>query len=172
MQKFGTFRNSKYDLTRPRPPSSASGSLNCCFFLYVHIDSQRTVDQLQQLILARNHELDLEQKRHKEILRQMNKVSWAWTWLDSACHFQSERECREQQFQVEEQKKGCAKMQELIEKLQSKIKVHKKQIEEAVSAKYKKSIIYLLHTGGSVGDEPAKVPSDSIATDRVRRACR
>jgi len=45
---------------------------------------------------------------------------------------QSERECREQQFQVEEQKKGCAKMQELIEKLQSKIKVHKKQIEEAV----------------------------------------
>lgn len=79
---------------------------------------QRTVDQLQQLILARNHELDLEQKRHKDIIRQMNK---------------SERECREQQFQVEEQKKSCAKMQELIEKLQSKIKVHKKQIEEAVS---------------------------------------
>ncbi|KAL3117013.1 hypothetical protein niasHT_002972 [Heterodera trifolii] len=77
---------------------------------------QRTVDQLQQLIMARNHELDLEQKRHKELLRQLNK---------------SDRECREFQFQVEEQKKGTAKIQSLIEKLQSKIKVHKKQIEEA-----------------------------------------
>uniref|UniRef100_A0A183CGP0 Paramyosin n=1 Tax=Globodera pallida TaxID=36090 RepID=A0A183CGP0_GLOPA len=77
---------------------------------------QRTVDQLQQLIMARNHELYLEQKRHKEVMRQLNK---------------SDRECREFQFQVEEQKKSAGKMQSLIEKLQSKIKVHKKQIEEA-----------------------------------------
>ncbi|CAK5015482.1 unnamed protein product [Meloidogyne enterolobii] len=77
---------------------------------------QRTVDQLQQLIIARNNELDSEQKRHKEIIRQLNK---------------SEREVREKQFQVEEQRKCCSKMHELIEKLQAKIRVYKKQTEEA-----------------------------------------
>lgn len=60
---------------------------------------------------------DLEQKRHKDVGRQMNKL---------------EHEMRELKFQFEEQKRSSVRMQDLIDKLQSKIKMHKKQIEEAV----------------------------------------
>lgn len=43
-----------------------------------------------------------------------------------------EHEMRELKFQFEEQKRSSVRMQDLIDKLQSKIKMHKKQIEEAV----------------------------------------
>ena len=71
-----------------------------------------------QLIRSREHELNSEQKRHKDMLRQMTKM---------------DHEVRELKFQYEEQKKNSVRMQDLIEKLQAKVRMHKKQIEEAVS---------------------------------------
>ena len=79
---------------------------------------QRHIEKLQDTIRKREGELDYEQKRHKEILKQLSK---------------HDREVRERQFELEEQKKNANKMSELIDKLQQKIKVHKKQLEEAVS---------------------------------------
>ncbi|KAE9549706.1 hypothetical protein FO519_007082 [Halicephalobus sp. NKZ332] len=77
---------------------------------------QRHIEKLQDTIRKRENELDYEQKRHKEILKQLSK---------------HDREVRERQFELEEQKKNANKMSELIDKLQQKIKVHKKQLEEA-----------------------------------------
>uniref|UniRef100_A0A914D206 Myosin tail domain-containing protein n=1 Tax=Acrobeloides nanus TaxID=290746 RepID=A0A914D206_9BILA len=77
---------------------------------------QRAVEKLDQAIRQREYELDQEQKKHKDVFKQVSK---------------SDREVRERKFELEEQKKNAAKMQELIEKLQTKIKVHKKQLEEA-----------------------------------------
>lgn len=89
---------------------------------------QRAVDKLAQCIRTREQELDIEQKHHKEVLKQLNKC---------------EREVRERSFELEEHRKSTAKMQELNEKLQEKIKTHKKQLEEAVSnfVPFKKAIL-------------------------------
>ena len=43
----------------------------------------------------------------------------------------SERRCKELSFQIEEDKKSQDRMSDLANKLQSKIKTYKKQIEEA-----------------------------------------
>jgi hypothetical protein len=59
----------------------------------------------------REQELMAEQKRHKEVQKNLS---------------QGDRVARESKFQLEEHKKSAAKMQELIEKLNSKIKTHKR----------------------------------------------
>ena len=63
-------------------------------------------------------ELDGEQKRHVETVKTLRK---------------NERRLKELVFQTEEDHKTNQRMQELVEKLQNKLKSYKRQIEEAVS---------------------------------------
>jgi hypothetical protein len=74
--------------------------------------SQRAIEKLQQDVRAREQELMAEQKRHKDV--QKNLAT-------------GERVQRESKFQLEEHKKSAAKMQDLIEKLNTKIKTHKRK---------------------------------------------
>lgn len=71
-------------------------------------------------------ELDSEQKRHVETVKILHK---------------NERRLKELVFQTEEDHKTNQRMQELVEKLQNKLKIYKRQIEEAV-----RTVIFK-HTG-------------------------
>lgn len=62
--------------------------------------------------------MDQEQKRHTETVKNLRK---------------GERRLKELIFQTEEDHKTNQRMQELVEKLQNKLKSYKRQIEEAVS---------------------------------------
>lgn len=64
------------------------------------------------------NELDQEQKRHVETVKSLRK---------------GERRLEELIFQTEEDHKTNQRMQELVEKLQTKLKCYKRQIEDAVS---------------------------------------
>lgn len=64
--------------------------------------------------------LDGEQKQHVETVKTLRK---------------NERRLKELVFQTEEDHKTNQRMQELVEKLQNKLKVYKRQIEEAVGAR-------------------------------------
>ena len=64
------------------------------------------------------NELDQEQKRHVETVKNLRK---------------GERRLKELIFQTEEDHKTNQRMQELVEKLQNKLKSYKRQIEDAVS---------------------------------------
>lgn len=83
-------------------------------------NSQRALEKIQQCVYSRQQDLENEQKRNKDFLKQFNKY---------------EKNVREKNFELEEHKKSVTKMQELIDKLQFKIKTHKKQLEEAVIIK-------------------------------------
>jgi proline dehydrogenase len=61
-------------------------------------------------------ELDLEQRHHQETIKEDRK---------------NDRRLKELAFQTEEDRKNQARLQDLIEKLQNKMKVYKRQIEEA-----------------------------------------
>lgn len=63
-------------------------------------------------------ELDAEQKKHAEALKGVRK---------------HERRVKELAYQTEEDRKNLARMQDLVDKLQSKVKSYKRQFEEAVS---------------------------------------
>lgn len=63
-------------------------------------------------------ELEAEQRRHSEEVKNTRR---------------NERRLKELQLQAEEDKKGQDRLTELIEKLQQKVKVYKRQVEEAVS---------------------------------------
>ena len=60
--------------------------------------------------------LDLEQKHHQETLKEVRK---------------NDRRLKELSFTTEEDRKNQSRLQELVEKLQNKLKVYKKQVEEA-----------------------------------------
>lgn len=66
------------------------------------------------------HELEseneLEQHRHQETLKELRK---------------NDRRLKELVFQMEEERKNQLRLQDLAEKLQNKIKVYKRQVEEA-----------------------------------------
>lgn len=66
-------------------------------------------------------ELDTEQKRHVETVKDLRK---------------NERRLKELIFQTEEDHKTNHRLQELVERLQSKLKAYKRQIEDAVSESY------------------------------------
>lgn len=66
-------------------------------------------------------ELDHEQRRHSEEVKNSRR---------------NERRLKELQLAAEEDKKGQDRLTELIEKLQSKIKTYKRQVEEAVSEEH------------------------------------
>lgn len=63
-------------------------------------------------------ELDSEQRRHAETQKNARKA---------------DRRLKELAFQADEDKKNQERLQELIEKLQSKVITYKRQVEEAVS---------------------------------------
>ena len=63
------------------------------------------------------NELDGEQRRHADAQKNLRK---------------SERRIKELSFQAEEDRKNHERMQDLVDKLQQKIKTYKRQIEEAV----------------------------------------
>ncbi len=58
----------------------------------------------------------MEQHRHQETLKELRK---------------NDRRLKELVFQVEEDRKNQLRLQDLSEKLQNKIKVYKRQVEEA-----------------------------------------
>lgn len=63
-------------------------------------------------------ELEAETRRHTETQKNMSK---------------QDRQLKELQFQLEEDKKNHERLTDLVEKLQQKIKTYKRQVEEAVS---------------------------------------
>ena len=63
-------------------------------------------------------ELDGEQRRHAETQKNMRKA---------------DRRLKELAFQADEDRKNQERLQDLIDKLQGKIKTYKRQVEEAVS---------------------------------------
>lgn len=65
-----------------------------------------------------DNDLDQEQKRHVETVKNLRK---------------GERRLKELVFQTEEDHKTNQRMQELVEKLQNKLKSYKRQIEDDVS---------------------------------------
>ena len=66
-------------------------------------------------------ELDSEQRRHAETQKNLRKA---------------DRRLKELAFQVEEDRKNMERLQDLVDKLQAKIKTYKRQIEEAVSSRF------------------------------------
>jgi len=69
-------------------------------------------DRVRQLEI----ELDGEQRRYQDANKTVAK---------------HDRRCRELLFQIDEDKKNFERLQDLVEKLQGKIKVQKRQMEEA-----------------------------------------
>lgn len=64
------------------------------------------------------NEVDAEQRRHVETSKVLRKA---------------ERRNKEVTYQSDEDKKNLLRMQDLVEKLQVKVKTYKRQCEEAVS---------------------------------------
>ncbi|KAI6195099.1 Myosin head [Aphelenchoides besseyi] len=77
---------------------------------------KRIIAKLEERIRALEQELDGEQRRHAETDKNYRKV---------------ERRTKELDFQVEEDKKNAMQLTDLIEKLQGKLKVYKRQVDEA-----------------------------------------
>ncbi|KAM8723837.1 myosin-16-like [Acanthopagrus schlegelii] len=92
---------------------------------------KRTIQKLENRIREVENELDQEQKRHMETVKNLRK---------------GERRLKELVFQTEEDHKTNQRMQELVEKLQNKLKSYKRQIEDAEEqantslSKYRKTI--------------------------------
>lgn len=76
-------------------------------------------------------ELDSEQKRHVETVKSLHK---------------NERRLKELIFQTDEDHKTNQRMQELVEKLQNKLKIYKRQIEEAVCTPDRNPPVLRTHT--------------------------
>ncbi|XP_020782992.2 myosin-16-like [Boleophthalmus pectinirostris] len=92
---------------------------------------KRTIQKLETRIKELENELDQEQKRHGETVKNLRK---------------GERRVKELIFQTEEDHKTNQRMQELVEKLQNKLKSYKRQIEDAEEqancslSKYRKTV--------------------------------
>ncbi|CAF3451696.1 unnamed protein product [Rotaria socialis] len=90
---------------------------------------KRIIIKLEQRIHELENENELEQHRHQETLKELRK---------------NDRRLKELAFQAEEDRKNQLRLQDLSEKLQSKIKIYKRQVEEAEEiaalnlAKYRK----------------------------------
>ncbi|UJR20568.1 hypothetical protein I4U23_023694 [Adineta vaga] len=90
---------------------------------------KRVIGKLEQRIHELENEIELEQHRHQETLKELRK---------------NDRRLKEVVFQIEEDRKNHLRLQDLNDKLQAKIKVYKRQVEEAEEiaainlAKYRK----------------------------------
>lgn len=74
----------------------------------------------------------MEQHRHQETLKELRK---------------NDRRLKELVFQVEEDRKNQVRLQDLSEKLQAKIKVYKRQVEEA--GEYQQRTHRFMHAAAS-----------------------
>ncbi|CAH1226607.1 MYH7 [Branchiostoma lanceolatum] len=77
---------------------------------------KRQLQKLEARVRDLEAELDTEQRRHQETLKNLRK---------------NERRLKELSFQADEDRKKEERMQEMVEKLQLKIKSYKRQVEEA-----------------------------------------
>ncbi|EJD76607.1 catchin protein [Loa loa] len=77
---------------------------------------QKIIAKLEMRIRELEQELDGEQKRSSDYEKEMKK---------------GDRRIKELQFQCEEDRKNNDRLTELVDKLQIKIKVYKRQVEEA-----------------------------------------
>ncbi|XP_039257328.1 myosin-7-like [Styela clava] len=77
---------------------------------------KKQVQKYENRVRLLEHELDAEQLRHAEALKQQKRM---------------ERKLKEVVYQAEEDKKNLFHMQEIVEKLQSKVKAYKRQAEVA-----------------------------------------
>lgn len=77
-------------------------------------------------------ELDSEQRRHAETQKNARKA---------------DRRLKELAFQADEDKKNQERLQELIEKLQSKVLTYKRQVEEAVRIHFTYTSVVSLFRG-------------------------
>ena len=77
---------------------------------------KKIIAKLEERIRSLEQELDGEQRRHQDTDKNYRKA---------------ERRMRELDFQVEEDKKNAERLTDLIDKLQGKLKVYKRQVEEA-----------------------------------------
>lgn len=117
--------------TTPMPKASELGSSKSYTLLAAFISFFPQIKELET-------ELDGEQKRHVETVKTLRK---------------NERRLKELVFQTEEDHKTNQRMQELVEKLQSKLKVYKRQIEEAVGTRHASLILPPFPTQVSSLDE-------------------
>ncbi|PAA70003.1 hypothetical protein BOX15_Mlig001576g2 [Macrostomum lignano] len=77
---------------------------------------KREMAKLESRVQELEAELDAEQRRHQETQKNARKA---------------DRRLKELSFASEEERKAQTKLQELVEKLQSKVKTYKRQVEEA-----------------------------------------
>jgi len=104
---------------------------------------KRAQQKLEQRLRDLEMELDAEQRRHAETTKNVRK---------------QERRMKELAFQADEDRKLQDRQRDANDKLQQKIKAYKRQVEEAVSAKFRYT--------GPTGPDPTRVP------DNVRGLCR
>jgi myosin heavy chain 6/7 len=77
---------------------------------------KKTIAKLEERIRIMEQELDTEQRRHSEAQKNLRK---------------GERRIKELTFTAEEDRKNHERMQDLVDKLQQKIRSYQRQIEEA-----------------------------------------
>merc|ERR1712203_666402 len=112
---------------------------------------KRIIAKLEARVRELETELDAAQRRHAETGKNLRKT---------------DRRLKELAFQAEEDRKNMERMQDLVEKLQAKIKTYKRQVEEAAAmnlAKYRK----VQHEYEDAG-ERADVAEGSLAKVRAK----
>jgi len=122
---------------------------------------KKIIAKLEERIRALEQELDGEQRRHQDTEKNYRKA---------------ERRVKELDFQVEEDKKNSERLTDLIDKLQGKLKVYKRQVEEAeevAATNLGKRIFQKSHTGLFLKFiNSRQVPPAAGPTRRGRGACR
>jgi ankyrin repeat protein len=108
---------------------------------------KRIIAKLEARVRELETELDAEQRRHAETGKNLRKTN---------------RRLKELAFQAEKNRKNMERMQDLVEKLQAKIKTYKRQVEEAEEiaamnlAEYHK--VQHLDFGDGIIDEDGDTP--------------
>ncbi|XP_066277748.1 myosin-16-like isoform X1 [Branchiostoma lanceolatum] len=115
---------------------------------------KRHLQKLETRVRDLEAELDAEQRRHQETLKNLRK---------------NERRLKEMTFQSDEDRKNQERLQELVEKLQLKIKTYKRQSEESEEmanvnlAKYRKTVHEL-----EDASERAEISESALAKLRAK----
>jgi myosin heavy chain 6/7 len=117
---------------------------------------KKAIAKLEERIRQLESELDGEQRRGADAMKSLRK---------------NERRIKELSFQADEDRKNHERMQDLVDKLQQKIKTYKRQIEEAEEiaalnlAKYRKA-----QTDLEDAEERSEVNEAALTKLRGRRA--
>lgn len=78
---------------------------------------KKSISKLEERIRILEQDLDCEQRRHQDTQKGQTRA---------------ERRIKELEFQIEEDKKNVERLTDLTYKLQNKLRVYKRQAEEAV----------------------------------------